>query len=228
MIYQSIQARIPGPLRRYIIHFESAIEDAVTNFAAHLPDRARVLDAGAGEGSYRHLFHRQRYTGIDLGIGDQTWNYGSLDAIADLNHLPFGDAAFEAAINIVTLEHVSEPARVLAEISRVLCPGGNLLLVVPHEWEEHQQPHDYFRYTRYGLGHLLAQAGLAARSIEPVGGFFRLLSRRMLNALQFFPGPWFFLAAVVFVPPALILPVFDRLDTRRNFTLGYICLAQKD
>ena len=36
-----------------------------------------------------------------------------------------------------------------------------------------------------------------------------------------------FLAAIFLVPPALILPLFDPLDQRRNFTLGYICTARK-
>jgi hypothetical protein len=50
---------------------------------------------------------------------------------------------------------------------------------------------------------------------------------RLLNALQFFPGPSIALAALFFVPPALILPLLDPLDRRGNFTLGYICSARK-
>jgi len=60
-----------------------------------------------------------------------------------------------------------------------------------------------------------------------VGGFFRLLSRRLFNALQFFPGPLMFVAAIFLVPPALILPLFDGIDRSRNFTLGYVCSAKK-
>jgi SAM-dependent methyltransferase len=203
------------------------IGDAVDAFASALADGVRVLDAGAGECAYKEKFDRHCYTGVDLGIGDAHWNYSQLDAIADLIALPFRDASFDAALNIVTLEHVREPGIVLAELCRVLVPGGRLLLVVPHEWEEHQVPHDYFRYTRYGARYLLEKAGFTSIEILPVGGFFRLLSRRMLNALQFFPGPLFFLAAIIFAPPALLLPVLDVLDRQRNFTLGYICTARK-
>ena len=52
------------------MHFEAAIEDAVEKFASSLPENARLLDAGAGEGSYKRYFARQRYCGLDLGIGD--------------------------------------------------------------------------------------------------------------------------------------------------------------
>jgi ubiquinone/menaquinone biosynthesis C-methylase UbiE len=209
------------------MHFEWSIEQAVADFAASLPPGARVLDAGAGEGRFSSFFAAQRYCGVDLGIGDAGWNYAGLDAIADLQRLPFPDRAFNAAINIVTLEHVRDPAGVLSELARVSCPGGRLLLIAPHQWEEHQTPHDYFRYTRHGLAFLLKQAGFRDAAILPVGGFFRLLSRRLLNALQFFPGPAFFLAAIFFVPPALLLPLLDPLDSQRHFTLGYICIARR-
>jgi SAM-dependent methyltransferase len=209
------------------MHFEAEIERSVIDFAAALSKNARVLDAGAGEGNYRDNFKAQRYCGLDLGVGDGAWDYSKLDVLGDLSILPFRDGVFDATLNVVTLEHVREPARVIEELSRVLAPGGRLLIVAPHEWEEHQQPHDYFRYTRYGLRYLLERAGFQEIQVEPVGGFFRLLSRRLLNALQFFPGPLALLAALFFAPPALILPLLDPLDQKRNFTLGYICSARK-
>lgn len=223
----ALARRLPGPLRRQVLHFEAAIEDALRDFSASLSEGALLLDAGAGESQYKPLFLRQRYVAIDLGVGDAEWNYSALDAVADLSALPLRDGVFDAAINIVTLEHVREPARVLAEIARVLRPGARLLLVVPHEWEVHQEPHDYYRYTRYGVRYLLDRAGFQDIRVLAVGGFFRLLSRRLLNALQFFPGPWLLLALPLFVPPALLLPLFDSLDRDRNFTLGYICTARK-
>lgn len=231
MRYSAVAYRLPKPLRRHILHFEVEIEDAVAAFAAALPKGARVLDAGSGEGQHAHHFNHQRYCGVDLGVGDKGWNYRGLDAIADLGSLPFADCSFDAALLIVTIEHLREPARALGEIARTLQPGAPLLVAAPHEWEVHQAPHDYFRYTRYGLQHLLQQAGYDTIEIEPAGGYFRLLARRLLNGLQFFTGGlrwlWFVPAAFLVVPPALLLPLLDFLDRDRNFTLGYICRARK-
>jgi SAM-dependent methyltransferase len=226
-MYARLRALLPEPVARYVMHFEAEIERSVTEFAAALPPGARVLDAGAGEGSYRGHFKAQQYCGLDLGVGDGAWDYSKLDVLGDLSLLPFRDGTFEATLNVVTLEHVREPARVVEELARILAPGGRVLIVAPHEWEEHQQPHDYFRYTRYGLRYLLERAGFRDIRVEPVGGFFRLLSRRLLNALQFFPGPLSLVAAFFFAPPALLLPLLDPLDKKRNFTLGYICSARK-
>ncbi len=227
MKYSAIERFLPGVLRRHILHFEAAMEDALAAFARELPEGVRVLDAGAGEMRHARHFPRQRYFGIDLGVGDAAWDYAKLDAIADLAALPFPALCFDACINIVTLEHVRDPLAALREMERTLAPGGRALVIVPHEWEVHQSPHDFFRYTRHGMEHLLGAAGFAEWSVVAVGGYFRLLGRRLLNGLQFFRGPLFVVAAVVVAPAALALPCLDRLDRERNFTLGYICIAHK-
>src|SRR5665811_2592009 len=97
MSYTEIAYRLPRPLRRHILYFESQIEDAVAAFARALPAGARVLDAGSGEGQYRHRFARQRYCGVDLALGDAAWDYSRIDALADLTALPFRAGTFDAA-----------------------------------------------------------------------------------------------------------------------------------
>jgi SAM-dependent methyltransferase len=170
--YTAIAYRLPRFLRGHILNFETDIEDAIGAFAASLPGGVRVLDAGAGEGQYAHYFQRHRYCGVDLAVGDAAWDYSRLDAMADLTALPFRTGAFDAALHIVTIEHLREPGRALAEIGRSLKPGGVLLVAAPHEWEVHQAPHDYFRYTRYGLAYLLESAGFEKLEIHASGGYF--------------------------------------------------------
>ena len=134
---------------------------------------------------------------------------------------------FEGAIETALLKFAAS----LPPGARVLRPGAPVLVAAPHEWEVHQSPHDYFRYTRHGLEHLLSKAGFQDIQIIPAGGYFRLLSRRLLNGLQFFVGGprWllFVPAAALLVPPALLLPALDRLDREKNFTLGYLCTAKR-
>ncbi|MFN9297356.1 MAG: class I SAM-dependent methyltransferase [Acidobacteriota bacterium] len=227
MTYAGLRSLVPPWLRRQVFHFETLILEHVTAFAAQLPPQARLLDAGAGEGQYKKFFPRQQYLGLDLAIGDTSWNYSSLDTLGDLLRLPFRDASFDAFLSVVTLEHVTDPAAALLELARTARPGARLLLVAPAEWELHQHPHDYFRFTHYALQHLLSRSGWRIDSLLPGGGFFRLLSRRLMNSLQFFP-PWLIpLLAIPVVPAALLIAQLDFLDSRRDFTLGYIVYARK-
>jgi len=224
-------ANAPPFVRRWALHFECSIEDQIGAFARDLPVGSLVLDAGAGEGQYKHQFQDRRYIGVDLAVGDAHWNYASLDAVADLNVLPFRSETFDAAINVVTLEHLTDPQIALCEVARVLKSGGRFFLVAPLDWEEHQQPHDFFRYTRFGLRLLLERAGFDEITLTPAGGYFRLLSRRLLNGLQFFMkgSRWllFVPAAIVLVPLAIVAPLFEGFDSQKNFTLGYLCTARK-
>ena len=118
----------------------------------------------------------------------------------------------------------SAPAAVLSEIARTLEPGGLLLLVAPQQWEVHQAPHDYFRFTRYGLEHLLREAGFEEIEVEALGGHFSLLARRLIGCLSFCQGGWrwaaFPVVACLVGPLALLLPSLDRLDSNKETTPG--------
>ncbi len=223
---------LPRALVRALNPFESRADDELARFAASLPPGSRVLDAGAGEQRYAALFTKHRYLAVDSAVGDAAWDYSRLHLLADLEHLPLAPCSFDAAICVVVLEHTREPLRVLREIGCALRPGGRLFLVVPHEWEVHQAPHDYFRYTRHGLEYLLDASGFRVRRLDPVGGFFWMMGRRSINSLSFFQGGARWIAFVLLAPVfgfivPLLLYFADSLDRRRDFTLGYVCEAER-
>ena len=101
-------------LRRYVHALRGRHRGCRSRFRARRFRQARaLLDAGAGEGNYKHYFAAQRYCGLDLGVGDSAWDYSqSRRCGRSWQALPFRDARFDAWLNVVTLEHVREPARV--------------------------------------------------------------------------------------------------------------------
>lgn len=205
-----------------------------------VPAGAHVLDAGAGEGQYKPYFNHTRYVGLDLAVGDNSWNYAKLDVLGDLRHLPFAENSFEAAVCIQTLEHVNEPMRVINEIGRVLKPAGRLYLSAPMSWHQHQKPHDYFRYTSFGFRYLLEQSGMRVLDMRPMGGYFWFLSFN-LQMLHYwlFPKPNTLLKQLLQLTLKLptqvifffLLPLLffylDRLDKVKDHTMGWVCVAEK-
>ena len=157
----------------------SAVNAFVRRIAARVPEGASILDAGAGEGIYRPLFSGRRYIAVDRGVGDAAWDYARLEAVSDLERLPFSGGSFVWVLCTETLEHIRRPLAVLTELRRVLKPGGSLALSVPFLQALHQEPHDYFRYTPHGLRALLTDAGYGDIEIEAVGGYFALLQHQL-------------------------------------------------
>ena len=77
--------------------------------------------------------------------------YTEQDYVCDLAAIPVDDARFDHVRLTQVLEHLPEPATVLAELRRVLKPGGTLWLTAPLFYAEHERPYDFFRYTPFGL-----------------------------------------------------------------------------
>ena len=91
---------------------------------------------------------------------------------------------------------------------------------------------DFFRFTRYGVEYLLVEAGFRVLQIEAVGGFGWLMSRRSINALTFCQGGWKWPVFVLLAPLLgflfpFVLYFIDVLDRQRDFTLGYVCIGQR-
>jgi len=152
---------------------------------AHLV-RGRTLDIGCGEQPMIRLIepHAESIIGIDhphrLHPQSRARVYGS--ALA----LPFRSGSFASAVCLQVLEHVSEPELLLREAGRALAPGGVLLLTAPLIWNEHGMPYDFFRFTRYGLRHLLEKAGFEVVEVRPMAGYFVTAAARLSYFLAHF------------------------------------------
>lgn len=189
--------------------------------------RGRVLDAGAGRGAYRDLLlrHANTYVGMDIGGSSAT------AVVGDAQRLPFADNSFDTVFCSQVLEHVPEPWLALAEFRRVLKPGGALILSVPHISWLHNEPHDYYRYTRHGLRFLLKGAGLPPERIEPAGGLLALLghvgSTVAINLTFGVPLLQTLVRACNRVWVKLVTMLDGVVDRKKIFALNYVLIAKK-
>jgi SAM-dependent methyltransferase len=115
-----------------------------------------ILDFGCGMQPYKVLFsHCADYLPVDFATTKDRY-YGGGEVIPfDGSQTPLAAESVDHVLCTEVLEHVFEPDLVLAELYRVLKPGGTMLITVPFVWEEHDLPYDYARYSLYGLQHLV-------------------------------------------------------------------------
>jgi SAM-dependent methyltransferase len=162
------------------------LEKFVKQAATSLKPGFRVLDAGAGHSPYQKLFRHVHYDAVDMGLAYWTDN-NTLTYICDLRYIPSDAEVYDAVICTQVLEHVKEPTLVLSELYRLLKPGGYLWLSAPLFYPEHQVPHDYYRYTQYGLQHLVISVGFIVKQLEPLEGYYGTLAYQMQKGAQNIP-----------------------------------------
>lgn len=149
----------PGLLGWLINPFYFARRGLARELRALLPRLdGDVLDVGCGRKPYRELTPATRYVGLDIDT-PETRALAAADLFYDGGRFPVADASFDGVLCSQVLEHVFEPEPFLAEIRRVLRPGGRLVLAVPFVWDEHEQPRDFARYSSFGLRALLERNG---------------------------------------------------------------------
>ena len=217
-----------NPSRVHLEHFLQAA-------AAALPSGGRVFDAGAGDGRYKRFFEDPRFEYESADFCQLERPYADLTYVCDLKEIPVEDARFDLIVCSQVLEHTPEPRAVLAELARVLKPGGQLWLSTPLYYPEHEPPYDFFRYTQFALRRLMEDAGLEVQRIEWLEGYsatvghqLRTISRCLPRRPGAFGGGIQGLAAVglalgvkaAFRPLA---GVFDRLDLRHKHTRSGHC-----
>lgn len=198
-----------------------------------------VLDVGCGIKPFKALLKGQTYIALERKFAVDPDVSGSADS------LPFRAESFDSVICSEVLEHVPEPLSVLSECFRVLKTGGTLYLSAPMMWYLHYEPHDYYRYTSYGIRYLCEKAGFHIVRIERMGGLALFLCLRLSEFLHrllyknvFFPLKYFGknnlparkkLATICLVPYQLAalgaVTLFDRFSPRD--ARGWVVVADK-
>jgi SAM-dependent methyltransferase len=180
-----------------------------------------LLDNGCGHSPYRGLFPLvTRYVGLERE-GQVT----RPETVGDSVRLPFQDGAFDSVLATQMVEHVPDPWEALREMSRVLKPGGYLVLTAPQAWRLHGAPHDYYRFTRHGLTHLLASCGLEVVAVEAQGGVWALLGQTLLNMVphrNLFP-----LTAPMVLIVNVVCALADRIWYDPYDTLNHLAVGRK-
>ncbi len=155
-----------------------------------LPNRSRILDAGAGTQLYRIFCGHLDYVSQDFGQYDgqgdaaglqtQTFDYGTLDIVSDITAIPEPDASFDAIMCIEVLEHLPQPDRAIKEFSRLLKSKGHLILTAPFCSLTHFSPYHFSTgFNKYWYETHLTAQGFNIIKMAPNGNFFEFIAQEI-------------------------------------------------
>ena len=190
----------------------------------------KVIDIGCGEMPYRDVVLGR---GLQYDSIDVERRHPDVRFIGDIENMDvLGNESYDTVLCLQVLEHVAHPFKVVREIHRILRPGGTLILSVPHLSRLHEEPRDFFRYTKHALRSMFEESGYEVVEITHHGGLFCFLGHQLstmlvlavwhipvLKHVAFFLNRWLITEACWGL---------DKLvDRKKLFALGYSCVYRK-
>lgn len=241
-------------LRNWVDFEKDLLEKGLASLAQHA--HGRMLDVGCGDKPYQALFASRvtEHVGVDYEetFMDSAYAKASkADFIYSGDMLPFAAAEFDTVLCTQVLEHTPKPWALVAEMARVLKPGGTLILTAPFSFRVHSEPYDFYRFTRYGMASLAEANDLSVLTIQLRGGFWAVIGQKLCSYLalrvgrmgrqaqasgslgyekeiQIRPRYW---ALPVVIPSILMVATFcramDRLAYDECDTLGCFLVARR-
>lgn len=183
-----------------------------------IPAGLTILDAGAGESQYKKFCSHLKYIAQDFGQYDGkgdaglqtgTWDNSKLDIVSDITEIPLPDASVDAIMCTEVLEHVPDPVSAVKEFTRLLKPGGFLLITTPFTSLTHFAPYHFASgLSPYFYEHHLKEQGFQIDDLQLNGNFFEFVAqenRRMKTVAKKYAG--------------VKLTLFDRLIIHLNLSI---------
>ncbi len=217
--------------------------------ANNIPSGSKVLDVGSGSCPHREKFNHCDYFSHDFArlsdhqIQDQR-GYGKIDFVSDILNIPVPDKSFDVILCTEVIEHIPDPISAIKEISRIIKPGGILLITAPLQSGLHQEPyHFYGGYTKYWYQKFLTENDFCDLKIEPNGSLHTTYFALGLTIVKSFLDVIIenkniitklitLLSLIIFSPVLLIInPIFcffwESIYQQKGFTAGYHVMAKK-
>ena len=192
--------------------------------------RPKLLDIGCGHMPLKVELERKVGPYDTLDVKKHTDNVTYIGSVLDMHMIPADH--YESVICLAVIEHVPDPFKAVSEIHRILKKDGIFILSVPHMSRLHELPHDYFRYTEFGVRELLEKNGFQILQMEKSGTLLSYLTHQLSTVL--IGLTWHIPLVkqfVFFLNKTFIVLPFAWIDSKlmKNslMPMNYFCVAQK-
>jgi len=196
--------------------------------AAHFS--GKLLDIGCGTKPYRSMMAPLVAEHVGVDHAASLHDRSNVDLTGTAYAIPVVDGSFDCALCTSVLEHLEEPEQAVRECHRVLKPGGTAIYSVPFIWHLHEEPRDFFRFSKYGLRYLFEKVGFDLVEMRPLSGFFTtfgtLLSYYVCR-LNRGPLRWLRVIDLACLSIQGTAWALDRISRDERYTWMYVLVARK-
>ena len=208
----------------YHLH-DSALEASIKRHV-----RGRLIDIGCGPKPYAKLLAPYVSEHVGLDHGGTLHPKNQVDLWGTAYEIPAADASFDSALCTAVLEHLEEPEAALRECHRVLCSGGVAIYTVPFIWHLHEEPRDFYRFSKHGLRYLFEKVGFEVLELNALSGFWATFGTLLSHNINRLNRGWVRRSRVLALPTLGIVGVayvLNRLDKAEEWTWMYLVAARK-
>jgi len=166
---------------------EAAREKWIGETLKKIPEGLTILDAGAGESQFKKFCSHLKYIAQDFGeyqgdgeVGLQTgtWDNSKLDIVSDILSIPLPDHSVDAIMCTEVLEHIPDPIGAIKEFSRLVKPGGYLLVTAPFASLTHFAPYHFASgFSRFFYEKHLPENDFEITELQLNGNFFDYIAQ---------------------------------------------------
>lgn len=192
--------------------------------------KGRLIDIGCGIKPYKELLssYVEEHIGVDLE--DSIHGKSEIDIFGTAYKIPVTSDSFDSVICTAVLEHLEEPELALKESYRVLKKGGYAIYSVPFIWHLHEEPRDFYRYSKHILEYLFNKTGFEVIELKALSGFWVTFGQLFVYYLYRFnrgPFKWLRIIDAIGVVIQGGAYVFDKIDKTERWTWMYMVVVKK-
>ena len=193
--------------------------------------KGRLIDIGCGSKPYEDLINS--YVTEHVGVDQKNTLHiqRNIDIFSSAYQIPIEENAFDSAICTAVLEHLEEPELALRECYRVLKPEGIAIYSVPFIWHLHEEPRDFYRFSKYGLKYLFEKVGFEVIELNALSGFWVTFGQLLVyNLYRLNKGPlrWLHIIDGIGLMMQAIAYLLDRFDKTEQWTWMYMIVVRKN
>jgi len=195
--------------------------------------KGRLLDLGCGKVPFYGVYRDLVTETVCVDWSNTLHSNPHVDLEIDLNGpIDLPSDGFDTLVLSEVLEHIRKPEGLIREMHRLLRSGGHVIMNVPFYYGLHEQPFDYFRYTRHALRSMAEDASFTVVHLEEIGGVPEIIADLVSKTALTVPTVGRATARVVQRCTVWFIRtgVGKRLSARTSadFPFGYALVLRKD